>query len=157
MELAPVPPKSVKLREREELVTRFFAYGDGLEDYHDRPSDFLFQYAKKMNDYIVDNPNEFEKYRNRFHETMKFVSRVFSHGFRRTPNGITSPRAHFEAIAVGSYLAMKDRPELATNSTPDTSWAMEEAFRTITGGDGANGIGRLKGRIEFVRNKLLGE
>ena len=62
-ELAPVPPKSVKLREREELVTRFFAYGDGLEDYRDRPSDFLFRYAKKMNEYFVTNPNEVEEYR----------------------------------------------------------------------------------------------
>ena len=88
---------------------------------------------------------------------MKFVSRVFLHGFRRTPKGIASPRARFEAIAIGSYLAMKDRPGLATNSNPDTSWAMEEEFRTITGGDGANGIGRLKGRIEFVRNKLMGD
>ena len=157
MELAPVPPKSVKLREREELVTRFFAYGDGLEDYHDRPSEFLFRYAKKMNEFFVENPQDVEQYRHRFLETMKFVARAFPHGFRRTPNGIASPRARFEAIAIGSYLAMKDRPELATNSTPDTTWAMEEEFRTITGGDGANGIGRLKGRIEFVRNKLIGE
>ena len=29
--IAPVPDKQNKLREREELVTRFFAYGDGLE------------------------------------------------------------------------------------------------------------------------------
>ena len=157
MELAPVPAKSVKLREREELVTRFFAYGDGLEDYHDRPSDFLFRYAKKMNEHFVENPKDVEKYRHRFLETMRFVARVFPHGFRRTPNGIASPRARFEAIAIGSYLAMKDQPGLATNSVPDTSWAMEEEFRTITGGDGANGIGRLKARIEFVRSKLIAE
>ena len=157
MELAPVPPKSVKLREREELVTRFFAYGDGLQDYHDRPSDFLFRYAKKMNEHFVENPKDVQQYRNRFLETMRFVARVFPHGFRRTPNGIASPRARFEAIAIGSYLAMKDQPGLATNSVPDTSWAMEEEFRTITGGDGANGIGRLKARIEFVRSKLIAE
>lgn len=157
MELAPVPPKSVKLREREELVTRFFAYGDGLEDYHDRPSDFLFRYAKKMNEYFVENPQDVEQYRHRFLETMRFVAGIFPHGFRRTPNGIASPRARFEAIAIGSYLAMKDRPGLAANSTLDTSWAMEEEFRGITGSDGANGIARLKGRIEFVRNKLIAE
>lgn len=53
VKLAPFPDKDVKLREREELVTRFFAYGDGLtqvhglEGYRDRPSVYLFQYAKR--------------------------------------------------------------------------------------------------------------
>lgn len=155
--LAPVPEKSVKLREREELVTRFFAYGDGLEDYHDRPSEFLFRYAKKMNEHFVMAPEVAESYRCRFLDTMKFVERVFPHGFRRTPNGIASPRARFEAIAIGSYLALSEQPQLSKSLVPDTSWAMEEEFRGITGGDGANGIGRLKGRIDFVRRKLLGE
>ena len=40
--LAPVPDQQVKLREREELVTRFFAYSDGLTGYRDRVSPFLF-------------------------------------------------------------------------------------------------------------------
>ncbi|NOZ39264.1 MAG: DUF262 domain-containing protein, partial [Planctomycetes bacterium] len=35
-ELAPAPKMSVRQREREELVTRFLAYTDGLEGYHDR-------------------------------------------------------------------------------------------------------------------------
>jgi hypothetical protein len=38
VELAPVTDKKKKEREREELVTRFFAYGDGLENYKDRVS-----------------------------------------------------------------------------------------------------------------------
>jgi len=28
--------KQLKEREREELITRFFAYGEGLDDYKDR-------------------------------------------------------------------------------------------------------------------------
>ena len=155
--LAPVPAKSVKLREREELVTRFFAYGDGLEDYHDRPSDFLFRYAKKMNDRFTEMPGEVDEYRKRFTETMAFIAQVFPFGFRRTAKGVASPRARFEAIAIGSYKALKDWPELTVGSVPSTLWAMEPEFRGITGGDGANGIGRLKGRIDFVRRKLIGE
>lgn len=155
--LAPVPEKSVRLREREELVTRFFAYGDGLEDYHDRPSDFLFQYAKKMNARFKESPTEVNQYRQRFMETMIFVKKVFPYGFRRTPNGVASPRARFEAIAIGSYAALTERPNLGTEVVPAATWAMEEEFRTITGGDGANGIARLKGRIDFVRRKLVGE
>ena len=155
--LAPVPEKSVRLREREELVTRFFAYGDGLDDYHDRPSDFLFQYAKKMNSRFTENPLLVDQYRQRFMKTIEFVAKVFPYGFRRTPKGVASPRARFEAIAIGSDAALKERPELVTGAVPFASWAMEEEFRTITGGDGANGIARLKGRIDFVRRKLVGE
>src|SRR6202167_5021457 len=33
-DLAPVSEKDKNLREREELVTRFFAYSDGLDGYH---------------------------------------------------------------------------------------------------------------------------
>src|SRR5207248_11598454 len=43
--VAPLTGADKNLREGEELVTRFFAYGDGLEGYKDRPSDFLFEYA----------------------------------------------------------------------------------------------------------------
>src|ERR1700730_1806851 len=88
--LAPVPEKSVKLREREELVTRFFAYGDGLDGYHDRPSEFLFAYAKKMNTRFGEHPGEVEEYRRRFVDTMAFVARVFHDGFRRKPGGVAT-------------------------------------------------------------------
>jgi hypothetical protein len=156
--LAPVPAQSVKLREREELITRFFAYGDGLEDYHDRPSDFLFQYAKKMNLRFSADPSGIEDYRRRFNETMTFVSRVFPYGFRRAKSGVASPRARFEAIAIGSYMALKEQPRLAANkNVPEAIWAMQSTFSEITGGDGANAIGKLKGRIDFVRRQLTGK
>ena len=54
--LAPVPDAQVKMREREELVTRFFAYGDGLGTYRDRVSRFLFAYAKRMTAYFCAHP-----------------------------------------------------------------------------------------------------
>ena len=51
-QLAPVSESDYNQRAREELVTRFFAYGDGLENYHDKVSPFLFDYAKRMNDVL---------------------------------------------------------------------------------------------------------
>jgi len=54
--LAPMSVKDVKEREREELVTRFFAYGDGLEGYRDRPAEFLFNYTKRMNEAFSADP-----------------------------------------------------------------------------------------------------
>jgi Protein of unknown function DUF262 len=155
-ELAPVSDKSLKLREREELVTRFFAYGDGLVGYHDRPSEFLFAYAKTMNAYLRDNPAEVAAYRQRFLDTMAFVGRVFPYGFRRGPEGTATPRTRFEAIAIGSYLALSERKALANQRPGVLPWLKSEEFANVIGSDGANAIGRLKNRIHFVRDKLLG-
>lgn len=155
--LAPVSEKQRLEREREELVTRFFAYGDGLEDYKDRVSPFLFNYTKKMNVHFAQNPDGVEAYRERFMNTMKFVSQNFSIGFRRTAKGKVSPRARFEAIAIGSYLALQKQPELANQSLQVKKWLDSDEFKEVTGADGANGISRLRSRIHFVRDRLLGD
>jgi hypothetical protein len=156
--LAPISKKQKDEREYEELVTRFFAYGDGLTDYHDRPSDFMFDYSKKMNLKMLESPELDDVYRKRFMETMEFIDRVFPYGFRRGASLKATPRARFEAIAVGSYLAMRDRPELAELSADQIDvapWIAGDEFRKITGADGANGRARLVGRINFVKDKLV--
>jgi hypothetical protein len=155
--LAPVSAKGAKERDREELVTRFFAYSDGLEGYRDRPSEFLFNYVKKMNQRVDQDRGLVDAYQQRFISTMAFVSKVFPNGFRKTPKGTVTPRARFEAIAIGSKLALDARPTLADEDLSDVSiWLDSEAFSSVTGSDGANAIARLNGRIDFVRNNLLG-
>lgn len=154
--LAPVSNKQLIEREREELITRFFAYGDGLADYKDRVAAFLFQYTKKMNEHFQENQQDVEKYRQRFQQTMGFIQRNFAWGFRRTANGTVTPRARFEAIAVGSYLALQEYPELNDQEISVEEWLNSEEFAQVTTSDGANAIGRLKARLYFVRDQLLG-
>lgn len=156
IKLAPVSEKQRKEREREELVTRFFAYGDGLDGYKDRVSPFIFTYTKKMNAQFSQNQEEIESYRQRFLETMEFVSRNFPWGFRRAAKGKITPRARFESIAIGCYWALQQRPELSSQVIKVETWLNSEEFASVTGADGANAIGRLRKRIHFVRNNLLG-
>jgi hypothetical protein len=156
IDLAPMPEKSVKLREREELVTRFFAYGDGLEGYKDRPSEFLFAYAKKMNAQFEKHPDQVAQYRERFVHTMEFVKKAFPYGFRRKEDGTATPRTRFEAIAIGSDLALREKPELFDSPPEVTSWLTSPAFEKVIGSDGANVIAKLRGRIGFVQNRLVG-
>jgi hypothetical protein len=156
VELAPVSEKLEKEREREELVLRFFAYGDGLEGYKDRVSPFLFAYARAANARFGEDPGLVEAYRQRFESTMEFVERSFPSGFRKTAKGKATPRARFEAIAIGSYLALCERPDLTVNPDSVAEWLNSDEFATVTGSDGANAIGRLRGRINFVRDRLLG-
>lgn len=153
--LAPVSQKLVLEREREELVTRFFAYGDGLEGYKDRPSEFLFAYTSRMNVAFEQNPDLTEDYRHRFLDTMQFVAAVFPHGFRRTATGKATPRARFEAISIGSYFALRTNPQLRQRHPNVERWLYDKEFAGITGSDGANVIARLRGRMDFVRDRLL--
>lgn len=156
VELTPVSDKQLKEREREELVTRFFAYGDGLDDYADEVSPFLFSYAKKMNHQMTDTPALVEQYRQRFKAMVDFVAGAFPFGFRRTASGRASPRARFESIAVGTYLALQQNAGLAPQPDKVKSWVQDKSFADVTGSDGANAISRLERRIHFVRDQLLG-
>jgi len=153
--LAPVPKPQENMREREELVTRFFAYGDGLEGYRDRVSDFLYDYAKRMNAAFEADSTLESQYRQRFQTTMQFVKTVFPNGFRRTARGTETPRTRFEAIGIGSYLALKQQPNLTTQQPDVRAWVGSDEFKKVIGSDGANAIRRLRDRIEFVRSRLV--
>lgn len=156
-ELAPVSKKSQAERIPEELVSRFFAYGDGLEGYRDSPSRFIFEYTKTMNERFGAQPELADAYRKRFEEVLAFVGKVFPMGFRKSDSANTTPRVRFEAISVGSHLALQDRPGLAAAPFPDVSgWIEGDAFKTATTSDAANVKSKLEARIAFVHQKLLG-
>lgn len=156
IELAPVSKKDEDERAREELVTRFFGYGDGLDDYKDRPSEFLFNYVKQMNERASTETEIIDLYRTEFHRTMTFIARVFPYGFRRNSKGKATPTARFEAIAIGARLALAAQPALETSDPPAVlTWLDGKEFSDVAGSGGANAIGRLKQRLSFVKDKLL--
>lgn len=157
-ELAPMTAKSKKERGYEELLSRFFAYSDGLENYRDRPSDFIYEYTKKMNQHFETDPNLRQQYVDRFNLVLSFVGKNFTLGFKKTPKARTTPRSRFEAISIGIYQAISLRPELLEVSKEELnvdSWIDSQEFKTITGSDGANATSKLKKRIDFVSNKLV--
>jgi hypothetical protein len=146
---------SVNLREREELVTRLFAYGDGLEGYKDRPAKFLFSYVKKMNEMLAENPIAAKKYRKRFLEVMTFIDNVFPFGFRKSASSKQTPRTRFEAIAIGTSLALSESPSLKSKRPNIDGWFDSELFLKLTKSGGANPIASLQGRLHYVRDRLL--
>ncbi len=158
VKLAPVPKRAVSLRKREEMVTRFFAYSDGylndFEGYRDRPAEYLFNYAKSANEKCKDKV-AVKDMKRRFSETMKFVEKTFPFGFRKTASGTETYYTRFESLAVGSYLAILDTPKLKKNIPDVSSWINGNRFKHYSKSGGANAKGRLRERVEFVRDKLL--
>jgi hypothetical protein len=158
VKLSPMSEKLVREREREELVTRFFAYGDGLAGYKDRPADFIYDYAKNMTARLREDPDLSESYRQRFRLMLEFVQAVFPHGFAKKGSSRATPRARFESIAIGIDWALKERPELNEFSGDQVnvaSWIDGPDFSSITRSDGANVRAKLEGRIVYVKKKLI--
>ena len=75
-------------------------------------------------------------------------------GFRKTPTSKSTPRARFEALAIGINMALRVNPELPPKEI--SSWIDTDEFKDIITSDGANNKGRLKNRIDYVKNHLLG-
>ena len=86
---------------------------------------------------------------------MEFVEKHFPYGFRRKANGRTTPSARFEALAVGSFLAHEQKPAIANADLKVASWIETEEFLLVAGSGSANVIKKLRGRLQFVRDKLL--
>jgi hypothetical protein len=156
--LTPFNRKKEITREREELVTRFFAYSDGLEEYHANPKKFLAKYVKKMNEQFAKDKTLAKKYETRFKQTMDYVAHAFPLGFRVTETGRKIPRVRFESIAIGTWWAIRatcDEKKLQRDRINE--WINCAEYQRILRSDAANNKKTLTDRIEFVQKCLMGE
>ncbi len=110
-----------------------------------------------MNEHFSDNAKDVEIYTERFSRTMAFIERVFPCGFRKSESAKQTHFARFEAIAIGTSLAIAEQPDLA-DETPDVSgWLNGKEFEDHVRSGGSNVRSKLVGRLHFVRDKLLGK
>jgi hypothetical protein len=160
----PMSQKVIDQREREELVTRFFAYLHGWDtpegrfpNYRDRPKKYLYDFLKSANDSVAENPTLIDKMRSEFDRTLKLVPYLFPNGFRKNATANTIPRVRFEAIATGTALALRQKDDLDVTSEQVVARMDEREFDKIVVSDGANVRSKLEGRIGLVRSILLNE
>ena len=73
-------------------------------------------------------------------------------GFRKTLTGKSTPHARFEAISVGTAIALRKTPDLPNR---DMAWVNNDEFQMLVRSDSANVKAKLKARIDYVANKLL--
>jgi len=172
VELTPISKPQVKLREREELVTRFFAYVESFDStlneghgdiptYKEQPRLFYFKFVKDMNQKAVDEIAKngvseiLQTMEAEFKRMLTFVKAVSPNGFTKSETGNQVPRVRFEAIAVGTALALRENQNLL-NTKPIITSALEmEEFVIATKSDAANVKSKLLTRITLLRNWLL--
>ncbi|MEZ8410474.1 DUF262 domain-containing protein [Vibrio splendidus] len=155
--LATVTKSQKATRELEELALRFFAYTDGLEGYKDRVKEFLFTYTKNMNTRFEEQPELADEYRERLTGVLNFVEKSFALGFRKTLKAKTTPRSRFESIAIGSYQALQEKPDLVVTQDKTEAIVNSIEFKKKVTSDGANVKSKLEGRINIVKQALLEE
>ncbi|CAO3352026.1 DUF262 domain-containing protein [Azospirillum melinis] len=149
-QLCPISEAREKRREYEELALRFFAYLDRYTTFEKRVDLFLTEYLKEKN----ENPPNFDDLGRDFNRMLHFVAQYFPCGFKKSAGHESVPRIRFEAIAVGTALALKENPELVPLHV--SVWLDSVEFKKLTRSDASNSRPRLMNRIHFVRDNLLG-
>jgi len=136
--------------ERQELVTRFFIYSQFYEQFVHDVRKFLDVHVKRFNAEL--EPSHIAAMSAEFDFVMGFISHYMPLAFFRTEKTKQVPRVRFEAIAVGTCLALRENPNLRPR---DFDWLTDDAFLAMIRTDASNSGPRLQGRIEFVRDRLL--
>jgi hypothetical protein len=149
-ELAPLGEKAVKLRERQEFVLRFFAYLRDYKAFDRSVVGFLNNYLKDMQTFDPDTEAEFQAEWDRM---LTFIKKYFPNGFSKGKGHVRTPRIRFEAISVGTALALRINPDLVPASL---DWLESEEFKKEMRSDASNSRPKVIRRIEFVRDQLLG-
>ena len=157
--LAPRTKLTEARFEGVELVTRFFAYYDNYEngyaDYSGNVTEYIDKYVEHMNEICKTNPEIIDEHRNVFKLMLKCSDTLLGdRGFKKSKTSKSTPRARFEALAVGIALATKEKSDLRDRDVTD--WLDSEEFQTLVKSDAANNKSKLLSRINFVRSNLLG-
>lgn len=149
--VCPISHVKQRREEAEELVLRYFAYCDSYLKFKHDVGPFLDQFLKL-------HQNEFPEARMRkeFNHMVTFATKNLPNGFRRSEKSKSVARVRFEALACGITLAQRSNWDLVVSTATIASLLNSAEFQKHVVSDASNSLPRLKGRIEFVRDKLLG-
>lgn len=149
--VCPIPENKAKRGEYEEMALRFFAYAESYQNFKHDVAPFLDEYLKTKNKGFDRDVMAAD-----FERVMLFAEQYLPYPyFARKGRDKATPRVRFEALSVGIYLALKQNPDI--EPTPEElHWIDSDEFKKLTTSDASNNQGRLTGRIEFVRDCLLG-
>lgn len=147
--VCPISEGKADRGEYEELVLRFFAFSESYQEFKHDVAPFLDDFVKKHKKNF-----DAERLRGNFDKVMSFAEEHLAPPyFARAGRENSTPRVRFEALSVGIFLALEQNPQLNPQSY---NWMESNEFKRLTTSDASNNQGRLKARVEFVRDCLLG-
>ncbi|RXS93978.1 DUF262 domain-containing protein [Acinetobacter junii] len=152
VELCPISPTKEKLKQRVEMVLRFFAYRLDFNSYNKEVASFLDLFMDKVNKNII--PFNEQEFKSLFYDMLNFVKLNFNPlYFKKSANNNDVAKIRFEALSVGISFALERDPNI---TCPETDWLTGNAFFNLTRSDASNSKPKLIDRTFYVRNKILG-
>ncbi len=133
----------------EECVLRFFAFLDRYSKFDHSVEEFLTDYMKYATEKFDYDSREQE-----FDNVFAALAETFKDGIRRPGRKGLTPLNLYEGVAVGAALALRERDKLVTKNLH--TWMNSNELRGFTTG-ATNNRRAVKGRIEFCRDRFLGE
>lgn len=154
VKLTSFTEKAIKRKEPQELILHFFAYSDTSHEVIEKGgTEFFDKYVKDKN---KNGFNE-SKLKHSFEKMLSFVDANFENGFLRIKDSKKTPRLRFEAISIGVFLALKEKPNLKKSKIPTVDWILSTEFIDEISGYSSSTPKRIKSRCNFVKNKILGQ
>lgn len=144
-------------QEHEELILRFFA----LSDSYPKFNTFGRSLTNALDNYMINKRSDFSPHEKKqklddFNKMTNFVINNFKYGFAKDHDMDVS-RILFEAISVGTHLALREKPFLSLREQLDIKHCLaDKSFKKATSGQQRTHSNvSLTTRIDFVKNRLL--
>ena len=149
LKLAPLSRAAIDRREGQEFVLRFFAYLRDYQKFERSVVGFLNNYLHDMEsfDEAAQAISQAE-----WDRMLAFVD-AHIHTFGKSKGHVRTPRIRFEALSVGTALALRINPSLVPSSL---DWLDSDEFKKEMRSDASNSKPKVIRRIEYVRDQLLG-
>ena len=156
IKLTPIADWLVKRQESEELLLRFFAFSEWYPSFSDKKG-----ISKQLDDYMKEKNSNFDEkmekeMTEKFRMTMDFVDKCFPYGFAKKENARQVARPYFEALSVGTYLALKENPNLMISKDETKKLLTNESFITsVSGRYQTHRAKTIMSRIDYVKEGLI--
>jgi Protein of unknown function DUF262 len=154
--LTPLSRMMENRQEHEELVLRFFALAEQYPRFRTENRGI----AKMLDEYLEEKNKSFstserDRLRAEFKAMLEFVTIAFQYGFAKDNKPQVS-RVFFEAISVGTLLALREKPDLLPKKI-DVSKLLADAnfYGLVSGKYKTHTPSKIRQRVEFVRDALL--
>lgn len=152
LNLVNLSDNKLNRQENVELVSRFFAFGHNYKNFQHNVSNFVDDYIQTTG--IGFDSKSRKMFSDEFKTTVKYISRNYPQGIFKNKRGQT-PRVRFEALAVGTFLALQENNNPKIDEKFIDRMVGTEEFKKLTTSDGSNSPKKVAARIEFVKNYLL--
>ena len=165
IKLCPIYKYFKNRYEEAELILRFFAFSETYPKFRlpyaitdlDRTgvARFLDEYVLSKRDTFTDHERK-QKLLD-FEEMLEFVNNNFPSGFKKRCDSEATGRPYFEAISVGSLLAIREKKNLEIKDLWDAKEKNNQtsSFDIPIGRYQTHKPENMLNRIDYVKNQLL--